>query len=495
MLKRIPKIAQVAILSLGLVRVLAAPVAWAAQPPGNAPKPGTQDFAAGRNTDWFHQAGYGVFVHYLAGLQNDRNQLHSLGRETSWDQCVREFDAERFAHTMAEVKAGYVIFTVMQRRREMIAPNATFDRISGYAPGQACATRDLVQDLYQALNRYRIPLLLYWTGDGPVDDPKAAAAFGAGTPVTADFVRKWASVAQEYAERYGEKVAGWWVDGCYRYIGYDEEKLAMLAAALRAGNPKRILAFNPGVEPQVRAYSRYEDFTCGEQNRFHDMPQGRFIDGKQWHILSYLGTGWGHPGSQYTKRELAEYVFDVHQRGGVVSIDVLLFRDGTLDRSQVEMLKAVRQELTTGRPRLPIPPGNRAYRKPAQLLSLDGSHALEVNSGVHFARLGVDGRKDTFALAGGQWPWTFEVDLIDTVAVRRVKVTFGPGYATQFELRLSRDRTAWQTVASKTGHDGSPFEATFQPQDARYIRICGQKPDGPNQPGRQMSIAEVEVYE
>ncbi len=64
------------------------------------------------STDWFQRAGYGVFVHYLEDLQNDPQQVHSLGRKTSWDECVREFDARRFADAMAEVGAGYVIFTV-----------------------------------------------------------------------------------------------------------------------------------------------------------------------------------------------------------------------------------------------------------------------------------------------------------------------------------------------------------------------------------------------
>lgn len=75
-------------------------------------------------TDWFQEAGYGVFVHYLSGLQNDAEQLHSLGCETSWDECVAQFDTDAFAATMNEVGAGYVIFTVMQRKRTMIAPNA-----------------------------------------------------------------------------------------------------------------------------------------------------------------------------------------------------------------------------------------------------------------------------------------------------------------------------------------------------------------------------------
>jgi hypothetical protein len=446
------------------------------------------------NTDWFLKAGYGVFVHYLVGLQNNPEHVASLGRQTAWDECVKEFDAERFADTMAEVGAGYVIFTVMQVNREMIAPNATYDRITGYQPGEACPTRDLIEDLYQSLHRRGIPLMLYYTGDGPRADPKAAPAFGWQTPVTDDFVGKWTSVAQEYSERFGEKIVGWWVDGCYPWIGYNDANLAVFAQALKAGNPQAIVAFNRGVDPQVMSYTPQEDYTCGEQNRFFDMPVERWLDGEQWHILSYMGSGWGQPGSQYTKRELAEYVFDVNQRGGVVSIEVLLFRDGSLDRSQVEMLKAVRQELDTGAARPAVPPGNLAFRKQSKLLSLDGSHALQVNGGVHFPKLGVDGRLDTVALAGGEWPWTYEVDLIDTVEVGRIKVTFGSGYATHFELRLSADGQTWQTVASKVDHDGAPYEATFPPVAARHVRVSALKPDGPEQKGAQMSIAELEVY-
>ncbi len=110
--------------------------------------PGVED----SNSDWFQRAGYGVFVHYLEDLQNDPQQVHSLGRETSWDECVREFDARRFANAMGEAGAGYVIFTMHQRTRFLIAPNATFDRLTGYRPGEACSTRDLVEDLYQALH-------------------------------------------------------------------------------------------------------------------------------------------------------------------------------------------------------------------------------------------------------------------------------------------------------------------------------------------------------
>lgn len=447
------------------------------------------------NTDWFQKAGYGVFVHYLNGIQNNREEIASLGQQTSWDECVRAFDTERFADAMSEAGAGYVIFTVMQISRFMIAPNATFDRISGYQPGEACSTRDLIEDLYQSLSKRHIPLMLYWTGDGPRGDEKAGPAFNCGTPVSPEFVQKWSDVVAEYGERYGDKVAGYWVDGSYTFIGYDQDKLGILAKGLRAGSDKRIIAFNPGVDPEVRAYSPHEDYTCGEQNRFFEIPAGRFLNGEQWHILSFMGAGWwGRCGTGYSKRELAEYVYDVNQRGGVVSIDVMLFRDGSLDRSQLEILKAVRAELRDGK-RVPVPEGNLAYRKPSKLLSLDGSHELPVSGMTSFARNGVDGRQETIAQGADEWAWSYHVDLVETVQVRRIKVTFGDGYPTAFEVRLSADGAAWNTVAAKEAYDGAPFELGLDPVAARYVRILALKPDGPNQPGGQMAVAELEVYE
>jgi hypothetical protein len=455
------------------------------------------------NTDWFRKAGYGVFVHYLEDLQNSPEEIQSLGQRTAWDACVREFDANRFAQAMSEAGAGYVIFTVNQRTRFLIAPNATFDRLTGYQPGEACATRDLVEDLWQALHRKNIPLMLYTTGDGPREDDRSAAVFGWKTPVTTEFVTRWASVIHDYGERYGEKIAGWWVDGCYPFIGYDEEKLGILARALKAGNPRRIIAFNPGVEDRVKAYSRHEDYTCGEQNQFFDQPVSRWVNGEQWHILSFLGSGqshigaaWAMPGCKYSKQDLVGYVAEVNRAGGVVSIDVLLYRDGTLDRSQLEVLKALRPGLAAARAKPPVPPGNLAFRKPARLLSLDGSHELEVNGGVHFAKLGVDGRRDTTALAGGEWAWSYEVDLLEPRALRRVKASFSKtGFPTALRIALSEDRHIWRTVAAAENLEGLPYACEFQPLKAQFVRVSALKPDGPNQKGAQMSVAELEVYE
>jgi hypothetical protein len=68
-------------------------------------------------------------------------------------------------------------------------------------------------------------------------------------------------------------------------------------------------------------------------------------------------------------------------------------------------------------------------------------------------------------------------------------------YATQFRISLSTDGETWQTVASVDDHDGQPYMREFAPVQARYCRVSGLKPDGPDQTGRQMAVAELELYE
>lgn len=454
-------------------------------------------------TDWFVKAGYGVFVHYLYDLQNDPDTVNSLGKRTSWDKCVHEFDVERFARQIRQTGAGYVIFTMHQRTRYLIAPNKTFDRLTGYKPGEACATRDLVEDLYAALHKRGIPLMLYWTGDGPRQDPKASAAlkYPADGNVNEEYVRNWTSVVREYGERYGGKVLGWWTDGCYPFIGYTDATLGIMADALRAGNPDRIVAMNVGVQDRVHGYSRHEDYTTGEQNSFSDMPTSRTVDGEQWHLLSFLGTDWARAGTRLGKKQLAEYVYACNASGGVVSIDMLLYRDGSLDRSQLEVMKTLRPGLAQKRKEAEawkqgkaVPAGNKAWRKPAALLSLKGYRLGPSSGDQHEARAGVDGDPATTAQAGGEYPWAFLVDLIDVQDLSRIVVTFGAGYSTVFDVEVSEDREKWKPLGHYENYDGGKLDLKFAPTLGRYIRVSAFKPDAEGQTGGQMSIAELEAY-
>jgi len=375
--------------------------------------------------------------------------------------------------------------------------------LTGYKSGEACSTRDLVEDLYQALHKRNIDLMLYWTGDAASHDPQATAGLKVQFPVTEEFVQNWADVAAEYGHRYKDKVRGWWVDGCYSWIGHNSRTLKILADGLRAGNPDRIISFNPGVDPNVHSHSEWEDYTCGEMNSFIDLPTSRFVDGKQWHILSYLGSWWGAPGVALTRQQLADYVFTVNELGGVVTIDVMLYRDGDLDRSQLEVLRTLRQKLAekdseknAWKEGKAIPPRNIAWKKYATLKSNDGKRTLVPSVGEVFnADKGVDGDRNTVSIGAGEWAWTYDVRFFGLHDISRVVVHFGKGYPTECEVFLIDPQVEEQSLGRFENQTGESLDVSFDTQKAIGIRVRSYKPDGPNQPGVQMSVAELEVYE
>ena len=303
--------------------------------------------------DWFKDQKWGVFTHFLYTCQNHEGNLTNMGvGETDWNDCVDGFDVHHLAFQLHEAGASYLIFTLMQVTRYMCSPNETFDRITGYLPGEACSRRDLISDLLNALRPYGISLFLYFTGDGPYKDSVAGARMGyvsQENKVTRAFVENWADVALEYSLRYGKEIKGWWVDGCYEWLGYNDELLSIYASAMKTGNPDALTAFNGGVRDHVFRYSVHDDFTCGEENDFIDLPASRFISGAQWHLLAPLGvsvTGneyeaWCKPGCRRGSDYMKQYVRSVNERGGVVSVDVALYRDGHIDPAQIAALSAI----------------------------------------------------------------------------------------------------------------------------------------------------------
>jgi len=238
-------------------------------------------------SDNLFQKRWGVFNHFLYGEPGSTPRSNT--DESDWNERVNALDVEKIASNLHEMGAGYYFITIMQGRKYMIAPNETFDKIAGTKPGEACAKRDLISDLYDALSKYKIDLYLYYTGDGPYKDEEIGKKFGYIEPrqnnVTMEFVQRWVDVLREYSVRYGEKICGWWFDGCYELFGYREELLKPYYDAVKAGNPKAVCAFNNGVRTELHKWYRDEEFTAGEFNDFEYVPDTRFVDGAQAHIF------------------------------------------------------------------------------------------------------------------------------------------------------------------------------------------------------------------
>lgn len=318
--------------------------------------------------DRFYQHKWGVFNHFLSSLQNNPLCPNSYGKCTDWDTLVHEFDVETVAESLHRMGAGYYVITVMQGSKYLIAPNATFDKIAGTTPGEACSTRDMIEDLYKALSKYDIDLFLYFTGDGPYSSHPEGDRFGFVEPrevgVTESFVDKWASVLEEYAIRYGDKIKGWWIDGCYRdYFKYTDDLLERYYKACKKGNPNALVSLNNGIGANaLESYYKYEDFLCGEQPDFTVIPDQRFYGNAQAHLLAPLGVtpdddklaslieetigpGWGSFGVKRSKEYLTDYVRKVNQAGGVVTFDIGVYRDGQFSPEQKEVLTYIGENL------------------------------------------------------------------------------------------------------------------------------------------------------
>jgi alpha-L-fucosidase 2 len=66
-----------------------------------------------------------------------------------------------------------------------------------------------------------------WFSQTPNEDARAQKAFGLAQgakdqPIDLVFAEKWSVVIQEWADRYGAKVSGWWFDGGYAHIQFNE---------------------------------------------------------------------------------------------------------------------------------------------------------------------------------------------------------------------------------------------------------------------------------
>ena len=154
---------------------------------------------------------------------------------------------------------------------------------SAVAPGERCARRDLPLDLHRALQPEGIRLMLYLPCQTPNADRRAQRAFGLpegrkDQPINEEFAHKWAKVIHEWSSRYGDKVAGWWFDGGYQHIHFNEAIARIYADAVKRGNPRAIVTFNPGVK--LVRHTRAEDYTAGELNEPFDCPPDLALGGR-----------------------------------------------------------------------------------------------------------------------------------------------------------------------------------------------------------------------
>lgn len=304
--------------------------------------------AAAADTSWMLRGRYGVFLHYqyrmLLGYSiATKPQFPPTTQMNAeeWNRFVDGFDVKGLAQQMADAQAGWVIFSLDDHYFAWpCAPNRAFSDFTGYAPGAKCSRRDLIMDLADALNAKGVKLIVYFAGlNGYMKEPKVCAGLmddGAGrgrlnekAPPSAECRQRRLAVLKEYADRYQDKLAGWWFDG----LELDSYKAApsdwrAIHSIVHSANPNAVIAFSYGANEQACVCKGIDDFTGGDTWSKQDLqrltptrlpPQ----EGILWHGKIYCGNVYHGLGdaNQFSDRELIDWINTCNQQGGVCTLD------------------------------------------------------------------------------------------------------------------------------------------------------------------------------
>jgi len=307
---------------------------------------------ASERAAWMQEARFGVMSHFLADWR-----ARADGEPASiahWNELIDNFNVDKLAGQLASVGAKYYLITIGQNSGYFLAPNATYDKLTGVTSPELskCSRRDLVSDLSAALAKRGIKLMVYLPSGAPVGDRAAVKAleFQNGAHRNREFQVKWEAIIRDWSLRWGDKICGWWFDGCYwpnaMYRAEDGgPSFATFAAAARAGNPKSALGFNPGVVYRTLSMTPHDDYIAGEASdpklwSPRHVVDGE-VDGAQVHMLCFLGERWGMGKPRFTSEQVIKYSQAVWAQNGAVTWDTPLQKDGTFAPEFLEQLKAV----------------------------------------------------------------------------------------------------------------------------------------------------------
>lgn len=109
----------------------------------------------------------------------------------------------------------------------------------------------------------------------------------------------------------------------------------------------------------------------------------------------------------------------------------------------------------------------------------------------------IDLNLSTAAQAGNSWAWSFLADLGTTLSgLNQINIDFATGlFATEYKIYSSTNGTTWSEIKHVSSNAAlSNIHEFAQPFSARYVGIKALAPNGPNQTGAQMAIAELEIY-
>ncbi|MCM8730279.1 alpha-L-fucosidase [Hephaestia sp. GCM10023244] len=303
------------------------------------------------NTDWFADAGYGMWFHFL-NLTMPRH-----GPQVPYEQSINALDARKMAKMVADCGASYLIWAVNHGHPTCPAPIKSWEKLH---PGWT-TKRDFIGELADALGKHGIRLMLYMNcpGIGKLEQ-QAGTALDLPAFSEAEYSNQLADVFREFGNRYGSRVAGYWFDSWFQTTeSYPNLPHEALFDAVKTGNPDRMVALNYWAFP---VEVEWQDYWAGEITDLPAKPfKSRYIKrgagaGLQAHSALRFDAPWFHikqdtpmDAPRYSAAELGEYIRTCQADRAPVTLGVGIFQDGTIAEESFTVLKQLRKIVRTGR--------------------------------------------------------------------------------------------------------------------------------------------------
>jgi hypothetical protein len=296
------------------------------------------------DTSWMKTAGYGIMVQAGGWCYPPE------GDKKPWPGFAEDFDPNSFVQKIDEMGAGFLLWSATWMDYLFPAP---IEAIAEVMPSRV-SERDLIGELIAECQKRNIRFMLYYHMGHHI--PECLAVKGwVNNAQTYASRQEWFElekrIFEEVGERYGTGLDGYFIDdGCVWYPADFEA----VGAALKAGNPDRVICYNPSVGPSV---TPFQDFYAGEGVYVSHAPSawgtndGVILNGPH-KGLQYWGcfrfdSDWGvyqpntvitDPPSGWNVDQIVNWTGELETNRFSLAINMSVYEDGSFNQAAYRML-------------------------------------------------------------------------------------------------------------------------------------------------------------
>ena len=310
--------------------------------------------------DWMQKGPFGLMVHWLSHIAPRPGGPKLEG----WDEAVDAFPVDTFCDEVASTGAGWLIFPFGQNTGLYCSPNTCLEE---HLPGH-CSKRDLFREIAEGITHRGMRMIAYLPSAVRSQSEEVREAFGwdLDPKDKREFQRRYAGVVRAWSESMGPLISAWWFDGGYEGtrtdFTYDNTRFEIpeWGEAVRAGNPDSVYCLNPGANT-FQYCIEDEGYLAGEANDLRVTPGRPLVGDKQWHALTWIDCFWMHTEAgkridapRYFDPELHTYLHRCHGNGGAVTLNIGMYRDGSLAEDSLAQVRRMGELMKAGEKPQPL---------------------------------------------------------------------------------------------------------------------------------------------